>query len=272
MEKALDTIESGRFSRRRFLAGSIAAGALAAGLGVPAIVRAEDSRWGDLRGRFVYDGKAPERKKLKVDKDLAYCGKFDIRDESLMVAPDGGLGNVYIYLRSAKAPISPELEAAAAKQVVLDNRDCIFQPHCLRIWCTKQEFSIVNSDPIAQNVAFAPLGDAPANIVMAVGGKAIYKFTRKQSCPVPIACNYHPWERAYILPRDNPYVDISAADGTFRIVKLPAGEWEFQAWHETVGYMNTPEWPKGRFSFTIKPGDNDLGTVKLTPAMLTKQP
>ena len=82
-------------SRRRFVQHSVVgAGALAAGFGVPRVLRADDDKWGDLVGRFLYDGKAPERKKLKVDKDVDCCGKFDIRDESLAVGADGGLANV----------------------------------------------------------------------------------------------------------------------------------------------------------------------------------
>jgi hypothetical protein len=257
-------------TRRRFLARA-AAGALVAGFPTPAIVRADQARWGDLTGRFVYDGDPPERKKLKVDKELQCCGKFDIRDESLMVGSDHGLANVYVYLRNAKAPICPDLEAAAAKQVVLDNRDCIFRPHCMKIWCARQEYFIVNSDPVAQNVAFTPLGDLPANIVLPVGGSATYKFNRSQSSPVPIACNYHPWERAYILPRANPYVAISTAHGTFRLSKLPVGQWQFQTWHERTEGFNEPQWPKGRFTFTVQPGSNELGTIKITPALLAKQ-
>jgi hypothetical protein len=256
-------------SRRCFLVRT-ATEALAAGFAAPAIVRAEPSKWGDLRGRFVYDGKPPERKKLKVDKDLQYTGKLDIRDESLMIGPNGGLANIYVYLRNPKVPVCPELEAALAARVVLDNRDWVFQPHCLNIWYARQEFSIINSDPVAQNVAFAPLGDPPANIVLPVGGKATYRFARKQSRPVSIACNYHPWERAYVLPRDNPYVAISAADGTFLIAKLPVGQWQFQAWHERVDWLDTPEWPKGRFNVTIRPGTNDLGTIRIATTLMTQ--
>jgi hypothetical protein len=253
--------------RRQFLVQA-AAGALATRFPWPAVVRAASNQWGDLMGRFSYDGLPPQRKRLKVDKDLEYTAKLDIRDESLLVGPAGGLANVYVYLRNAKASICPEFEADVAKQVVLDNRGWIFQPHCMIVWRTKQEFSIVNSDPVAQNVAFTPLGDVPANIVLPVGGKAVYKFARRQSYPIPIACNYHPWERAYVLPRDNPFATISAVDGTFSIAKLPVGQWQFQAWHERVGYLDRPDWPKGRFTVTIKSGVNDLGTIKIAPSVL----
>ena len=260
-----------RISRRRLLHGSVmAGGALAAGIGVPRLLKAADAAWGDLVGRLVYDGTPPERKKLKVDKDVDCCGKFDIRDESLTVGSGGGLANVFVYARTRKIAVCPELEQAIPKRVKLDNRDCIFKPHCMTIWHGKQDFYILNSDPIAQNVDFRPLGDLPANIILSpapgTNVDVTWKFNKMQLLPVPIACNYHPWESAYILPRDNPYVAISAGDGTFRIAKLPVGKIEFQVWQERAGYVETPAWPRGRFVWMIQPGVNDLGTIKLPPA------
>ncbi|OHB70837.1 MAG: hypothetical protein A2V70_14150 [Planctomycetes bacterium RBG_13_63_9] len=275
---------SSRLNRRQFVrrtavaAGAVAAGTAATGLHAPTIVRAASAgQWGDLVGRLVYDGEVPVRKKLKVDKDVECCGKFDIRDESLMVGDEGGLGNVYVYVRSSVVEICPELEERVAdeKQVVLDNRDCIFKPHCMKIWYSKQSLHIVNSDPVAQNVAFTPLGDLAANIVLpappAEGAKADWTFKRKQRIPVPIACNYHPWESAYVLPLDSPYVDITQMDGTFRIAKLPLGELEFQFWKEKIGYLSTPQWVKGRLKMAIQPGVNDLGTIKIDPALVVEK-
>lgn len=245
---------------------------VALGLGVPTILRAASTdQWGDLVGRFAYDGPPPERKKLVVDKDVQCCGKFDIRDETIIVkGDDHGLMNVYVYPRSRVSTISPELAESIEKRVVLDNKDCIFQPHCMAIWVEKQEYYIVNSDPVAQNVAFTPLLDVPANIILPVGGDATWKFHRGQRAPVHIACNYHPWEKAFILPRDDPYTAISAPDGTFKISKLPVGKLELQLWHEAVTYLDTPAWPKGRLEVTIKPGLNDLGTIKISPQELQK--
>ncbi len=260
-----------KLNRRQFVKTSTAAaGALAAGLGMPRSASAADDAWGDLKGKLVYDGTAPERKKLVVDKDVECCGKFDIRDESLMVGKDGGLQNVYIYVRTKRVAVCPDLEEQVEKQVLLDNRDCIFIPHCMTVWNSKQELHIVNSDPVAQNVAFNPLLDKPANVVIPVGGDATWNFKRAQRLPVPIACNYHPWESAYILPLDHPYVAITGEDGSFTIPKLPAGELEFQLWHERIGYLDTKDWPKGRMKTTIQAGTNDLGTIKLAPSALEK--
>jgi hypothetical protein len=133
-------------NRREFVARAAAGSIAVAGLHVPSIVRAEADKWGDLVGRFVFDGPVPQRKKLKVDKDLECCGKFDIRDESLLVAPDGSLANVFLYVRSKSVEVCPELDAAFKPRVTLDNRDCIFKPHCLTLWIAKQDFYTINSD------------------------------------------------------------------------------------------------------------------------------
>ncbi len=258
------------YSRRQFLRkGGLGCG-FAATVAIARIVRGATKSWGNLKGRFVYDGPPVERKKLVVDRDIECCGKFDIRDESLMVAADGGLANVFVYLRSRVGAIPPEMTAAVADRVLLDNRDCIFIPHCLTVWFPRQKLYIVNSDPVAQNVAFSPLGDRPANIILTPPpgptAEALWEFRRSQTAPFLVKCNYHPWESAYILVRDNPYMAISETDGSFHIMMIPPGLHEFQLWHERVGYLNTPQWPRGRFEIDIKPGvTTDLGTIRLSP-------
>ncbi|MBN1591238.1 MAG: hypothetical protein JW888_17125 [Pirellulales bacterium] len=263
-----------KLTRRRFAVG-VAAAVFAGPRMLAGAEKGPADQWGDLVGQFIYDGVAPPRKKLKVDKDVDCCGKYDIRDESAMVGKDGGLANVYVYVRDRRIDVCPELEASVKKDVVLDNRDCIFMPHCLKIWVSKQSLQIVNSDPVAQNVAFSPLHGAAANIVLPPppdkAAKATWKFEYAERKPVPIACNYHPWESAFILPLAHPYVDISRADGTFRIAKLPPGEVELQLWHERVGYLDTPKWKRGRLRVTIVPGKNDLGTIRLAPSLLSKE-
>lgn len=269
-----------KWTRRRFV-GRVAGVAMAA-WGVPRVVGAAgpsrpgaSDEWGDLVGRFLYDGAPPPRKKLKVDKDIDCCGRFDIRDESLMVGPDGGLAGVYVYARDRRIRVCPELAASIEKEVLLDNRDCIFKPHCLAIWCERQTLKIVNSDPVAQNVAFSPLGDAPANIILPPppnrAATATWTFRRPQRKPAPIACNYHPWESAFILPLAHPYCTVSRADGTFRIARLPIGPIEFQLWHERVGYLDAPRFARGRITATIAPGENDLGTFHLAPALFAQE-
>jgi len=80
--------------------------------------------------------------------------------------------------------------------------------------------------------------------------------------------------KAYAIFRKDGYVAVSAADGTFEIPDLPAGEViEFQVWHErstgpsgAVG-LDQPalKWnPRGRFEVRLEEGEvRDLGTLEV---------
>lgn len=265
---------SRRWSRRQWLRATGTLAGIASGtLMAPWHYAAASQRHGfAVRGRFLYDGTPPERRQLTVDKDVDCCGKFDIRDESLMVFPQGGVANVFVYVRSRGVPVAVATAENPPRQVLLDNRDCIFKPHCLALWYLRQDLHIVNSDPIAQNVAFSPLGDLPANIVLAPAPgentEATWRFRRGQTQPFVVLCNYHPWEKAYLLVRDNPYFAVSGEDGGFEIAGLPPGDWEFQLWHERVNYLNLPDWPQGRRNIRVAGEDVDLGTIRLRPSDL----
>jgi hypothetical protein len=116
-----------------------------------------------------------------------------------------------------------------------------------------------------------PVGGGDAtNPLLPPGGAAEYTFSRQPIAPVPVACNIHPWMKGYILARDNPYIAVSKEDGSFEIKDLPVGELEFRAWQEKSGYITAANIEKGKFKFTIKEGDNDLGTIKLAPEQFNK--
>lgn len=227
------------------------------------------AQWGDLKGKFLFDGPAPAAAKLDVNKDVEVCGKHMLVDESLLVGADGGIANVVVYVRSKGIQVNPDVAAAAAKPVTYDNKGCRFEPHILPVLINQPLF-LKNSDPVGHNSNVQPIGDQGINPLLPSGGEIEHKFFRAQLVPVPVTCNIHPWMKGYILPRDNPYVAVTGKDGSFELKSLPAGELEFQAWHEKSGYVATPEWEKGRFKLTIAAGSNDLGTKKLPAALFAK--
>lgn len=232
---------------------------------------AQAQEWGTLRGRFVYDGDAPTPARLEVNKDVEVCGPHMLTDESLLVDENGGLANVVVYVRTKKVKVHPDYEAAAEEMLTMDNDKCRFTPHILPIR-TSQTLLLHNSDSVGHNSNLQPLGDQGVNPLLAPMAMVEYKFNREQSVPVPVTCNIHPWMKGYILPRENPYVAVSAEDGTFVLENLPVGELEFQAWHERSGYLEAlPDWKKGRFTLEIAGGDaNDLGDVTCAPKLFEK--
>jgi hypothetical protein len=85
--------------------------------------------------------------------------------------------------------------------------------------------------------------------------------------------------KAYCVFRKDGYVAVSAADGSFTIPDLPAGETlEFQVWHERSsgpsGAVGLPKpelkWtPKGRFQIRLEADDvKDLGTLEVPAGAL----
>ena len=225
-------------------------------------------QWGTLKGKFVFDGPAPAPVALRIDKDPECC-KVKHNDESLVVASDGGLANVVLYLRTPKPAVHPDYEKTAKDSVVIDNKTCHFEPHVVALRLT-QTLLIKNSDSCGHNTNVAPLGDTAINPLLPPAGDFTHTFRRQQNLPFPVSCNIHPWMKAHVLVRDNPYFAVSAADGTFEIKNLPAGDLEFQAWHEKAGYLEHTGWPKGKFKQKINAGDNDLGTIKLSAALFKK--
>ncbi|HVX15535.1 MAG TPA: hypothetical protein VHC22_30385 [Pirellulales bacterium] len=226
--------------------------------------------WGNLSGKFLYDGPAPDSARLAITKDEQVCGKHDLRDESLEVGAGGGLKNVVIFLADKKVSVHPDYEATAKDTIKFDNDHCRFEPHIMPMR-TSQTLQIHNSDPLSHNSNLTPLGDRPFNQLISENNAVTYQFGKQQNVPVMVTCSIHPWMKGYVFPRDNPYVAVTGEDGSFEIKNLPAGKHDFQVWQEAVnGLAAKPEWKKGKFKLEIKEGDNDLGTIQVSAALFGK--
>lgn len=243
-------------------AGETAAAAEAA---APAV-----DTWGNLTGKFVYDGTKSDPARLAITKDEQVCGKHGLHDESLELGDGNSLKNVVIFLADKKAAVHPDFEGAAKDTVKFDNEHCRFEPHIL-VMRTSQTLEVHNSDPVSHNSNMAPLGDAAFNPLISQNSQSLYHFAKQQNTPVPVTCSIHPWMKGYVFPRDNPYVAVTGNDGSFEIKNLPVGKHEFQVWQEAVGGLAAkPDWKKGKFKFEIKEGANDLGTIQVSSALFGK--
>ena len=85
------------------------------------------AEWGDLTGRFVYDGKAPEPTPIsKVDPACAAHKLVDEIGRRRQGRRPGQRGRLSAH---RKVDVSPDYEKTAKEDVVLDNKNCRFEPH-----------------------------------------------------------------------------------------------------------------------------------------------
>jgi hypothetical protein len=238
------------------------------GGGQAAAAASTGTGWGTLKGRFTFSGAVPAPRPLVVDKDTEVCsrGGMKLVDRSVMVDPSTkGLANVVVFARKAtrvKDASPPE------KPLVFDQKQCEF---LTPVFAARvgQPVDVRNSDPIGHNTNIA---GSSFNQLIPAGQGTVYKPEAETGMPTMVTCNIHPWMKAYAVFRKDGYVAVSAADGSFAIPDLPAGETiEFQVWHErssgpngAVG-LEKPElkWtPKGRFQVKLEPDEvKDIGTI-----------
>jgi hypothetical protein len=238
--------------------------------GLSALPASEESEWGALRGRFIYDGARPSEIPFRK-----YRGeKFP--DESLLVSEAGGVANIYVYLVSKGVPIPPEAEANVEKEVVTHFKDHRFAPRCYFVWAGKQVLLSPPMDELSDLHVFSPslVGGKVRISPQLVGGGEQYEMVlldeRSLSQPSRITCNIHAPEAGWVLVRDNPFAAISDEDGKFEIKYLPRDrELKFVVWHEKQGILKSADWPKGRMVLTLPHEEDahDLGEIKLAPQL-----
>jgi hypothetical protein len=223
----------------------------------------------DLKGKFVYDGEVPAAVPVTDPKVSADFPGQKINYENLVIDPTTkGIAYVAVYVKADEFPATPEADAAAAAEVVIDNKTGQFYPHMQGLWVGKQKLVFQNSDPVSHNSNFNLAG---VNPLLPPNAKLPIDVAGTKLLPQEITCTIHPWMKAYVVARKHPYVAVSGADGTFVLKNLPEGtEIEFQAWHEKAGYLAVPQWDKGRFTMTLKAGENDLGEIKVPASLLNK--
>ena len=218
---------------------------------------------GTLRGKVEFAGPFTPLPPLYLKgsdvKDAAVCAAVEAPNETILVK-DGGLANVFIYLRKAPKASSP----VPGESLMFDQKACVFKPHAM-IARVGQTVKILNSDAVAHNTHTYGKKTVQFNSVVgennAVGVPMEYKQAEQE--PIKVGCDIHPWMNAYHLPIDHPFAVVSGEDGKFEIKDLPSGKHEFKVWHEAAGLLE-----KGLI-VTIKPGDNEL-TIKVTPSQLGK--
>ena len=202
--------------------------AVALGLSVAAISPAHA---GSLSGKITFSG-TPKVETLKMDADPV-CMKAHptIKSEGEVVSADGGLKNVFVYVKEG---LEGKEFKTPADAVVLDQVGCQYKPHVIGAM-VKQKIEIVNSDDTLHNVHPLPKVNREWNLAMPFKGQKVKKSFRDPEIGIPVSCNVHSWMKSYICIVTNPYYAVSGDDGTYTIKDLPDGTYTIAAWQEELG-------------------------------------
>ena len=200
--------------------------------------------YGTIKGRVVWEGDVPTPKVLveegKASKDPEVCAaNKPILSQELLIDPKTkGIAGALVYLAKPKGS-NPEAVAALLKEhpkAVLDQKGCEFLPYIQGIY-KDQPLEIKSSDPVGHNIRYTPFTNPPLNRMMAAGDHMEVTFEAERR-PIMVACDIHPWMKAYIAVFDHPFFAVSGKDGTFEIHGVPAGTQNLVVWQEKVGWIN----------------------------------
>jgi plastocyanin len=196
--------------------------------------RVDPATAGALSGRATFSGQPPEAEVLKMTSDQA-CVQGSTPNQvsdAVLIAADGGLKNVFVYVKDGLDPAYGFDVPTAA--VVLDQKGCHYAPRIVGVRAG-QPLDIVNSDATLHNVHALPMANPEFNQGQPIQG---FRTTRTFTTPevmVRFKCDVHSWMAAYVGVVAHPYFAVTKDDGSFEIPNLPPGTYTIEAWHEKFG-------------------------------------
>ena len=184
---------------------------------------------GSLSGQVKFAGAPPAPEKFEVTKDNEACGKEKVKPD-LIVGAGGGLANAVVVVKASKGkPLTVPTEP-----FVFDQKGCEYQPHVLA-FPAGSSIRVLNPDGVLHNVHVSGKVNPEANRAMPKFQKQVDWKVEKAEWPIAVKCDAHPWMHAYWLSMDQPYYAVTDGDGNFKIGDIPAGDYEVEVWHETLG-------------------------------------
>lgn len=158
----------------------------------------------------------------------------------LIVNPkNDGVKNVVVWLRPDDKDrkvtlkpdqINPALAKAPAKNHVIDQPCCQFEPRVLAVR-VGDTLEVKNSAAINHNIKYDGTNAFNVNLPPGMSHKMDQPFDAT-SVPTVFSCSIHPWMAGRIRTYDHPYFTLTDADGNFEIKDAPAGTFRVVYWHE----------------------------------------
>jgi hypothetical protein len=191
---------------------------------------------GTITGSVKLAGPVPTFKAIDMSAE-AFCVQANpnpVVPPIVATGPHDALSSAVVYIKSGLASYRYDTPQTP---VVLDQKGCMYTPRVLAMM-VNQPFEVNNQDQTIHNVHPMPRENKPWNKSEPVGDPPIQTTFTKPELAIPIACNIHPWMRAFLFVFADPYFDITTKSGEFALKNVPPGTYTIEVWHEHFGVQD----------------------------------
>lgn len=239
---------------------------------------------GTLSGRVTLDGATPDfmaanaarLAQIEAQGDRAVCKMGDVTQQQWKISKDGGVANVYVWLRPPDGHFFKleESQTKVPEFVEFKQPYCAFIPHAQALFPsyydpatkdqkpTGQKLKVHGSPEIAHNANISSQNprQGGGNLNIAKGGESIVSNLKPDlNTPVSISCDIHKWMNATLWVFDHPYFAITDEDGNYKIENVPTDvPLQLVAWHEGATWLTQNKNSKGDSVTLIKEHKQDF--------------
>ncbi|MGA3293131.1 MAG: carboxypeptidase regulatory-like domain-containing protein [Candidatus Acidiferrales bacterium] len=228
-----------------FLALAIAFGLIATGCSnkqtqeaptEPVPTAVDSATAGTITGTVKLEGTPPQFRPIDMSAEpvCVQANPTPVVPPVVVLGDRSALANVVVYIKSGLGQYRYDQPKEPA---VLDQQGCMYIPRVLA-FRTNQLISIKNTDPTTHNVHPVPRDNKPWNRSLPAGAEPFVTSFPRPELAIPVACNIHPWMRAFLFVFDNPYFAVTTKSGSFDLSSLPPGTYTIEAWHERFGVLD----------------------------------
>lgn len=163
-----------------------------------------------------------------------------VPDESLMIGPQGGVKNVFVYLKDVPRGWQHTPPPAEPHVVAVVNNKLTPRWSLLRVGQSLQLSAEKNAELV--QLRAEPLQSSGFNMVIEKGKTRDLPtslLSRNERLPFTLKSDIAPWMPCgWILLSDHPFAALTDHTGRFEIAGLPPGDHELRLWHERAGYLH----------------------------------
>ncbi|MFQ5705354.1 MAG: carboxypeptidase regulatory-like domain-containing protein [Gemmatimonadales bacterium] len=192
-------------------------------------IQQSDSTLGSVEGFVRLAGQeTPSPTTVENSTDPEVCGRLHSLDD--LVISHESRAVRYVIAALVDVP-KDRVPAHVPSRLVLDNRDCRFEPHVAAV-VVGDTVTTTNGDPILHTTHF--YGALRGNISLSASGMIVSRVARSPGM-VTTLCDVHGWMKAFIRVDEHPYHAVTDETGYFHISEIPPGSYTLELWHEKLG-------------------------------------